>query len=250
MKLTIVVLTRNEISNIADCLAGALKGEGLSLVPELLVIDDGSDDGTVELARAAGARVVERRLTTFADQRNFALSQAKEGWVFFLDADERFSPALLNAIVRHMSEKPGMAGSVTRRNFAFGRRRRFGPLKPDRVVRLFPPGSVRWEGQVHERPVFSIPASPLKGHLIHLTYHSWGQYLAKQSRYAELWAQEARAAGKTAGPLTAFSRAGLGFLKMFLLNLGFLGGPVTWCLCWYHATYTLTKYLKLSDPGL
>lgn len=247
MKLTIAVLTRNESGHIAECLAGVTRGAGAAVVPELLVIDDTSDDGTAELARAAGARVVEHRLTTFADQRNFALSLIQDSWVFFLDADERFSPALLAAIVRHMSENPGTAGSVTRRNFAFGRRCRFGPLKPDRVVRLFPPGSARWEGRVHERPVYSIPARPLRGHLNHLTYQSWGQYLAKQNRYAELWAQEARAAGKTATPLKAFTRAGLGFLKMFLLNLGFLGGPTTWCLCWYHGTYTLTKYLRLSD---
>lgn len=244
MKLTVIVLTKNESRHIADCLAGPGRAEGL----ELLVIDDGSDDDTVALARAAGARVVEHRLSSFAEQRNFALSEAGEGWVFFLDADERFSPGLLAAITRHMAECPGAAGSVLRRNFAFGRRQRFGPLKPDRVTRLFPPGSVRWEGRVHERPVFDIPVRPLGGHLWHLTYHSWGQYLAKQRRYADLWAEEARAAGKTAGPFKAFMRAGAGFLKMFVLNLGFLGGPVAWSLCWYHGAYTLTKYLRLSDP--
>lgn len=248
MKLTVIVLTRNEIRHIADCLAGLGEGaEAAGLDLDLLVVDDGSDDGTVELAKAAGARVVGRRLNTFAEQRNFALSQAAEGWVFFLDADERFSPELLAAVSRHMAARPVAAGSVMRRNFAFGRRHRFGPLKPDRVIRLFPPNSVRWEGRVHERPIFDLPVRPLGGHLLHLTYHSWGQYLTKQRRYADLWAEEARAAGKTATPLKAFLRAGAGFLKMMILNLGLLGGPVAWSLCWYHGAYTLTKYLKLSD---
>lgn len=250
MKLTVIVLTKNESRHISDCLAGLGQGaEAIGLGLDLLVIDDGSDDGTVELARAAGARVVEHRLNTFADQRNFALSQVPEGWVFFLDADERFSPELLAAVSRHMAASPVAAGSVVRRNFAFGRRHRFGPLKPDRVIRLFPPNSVRWEGRVHERPVFDLPMRPLGGHLRHLTYHSWGQYLAKQRRYADIWAEEARAAGKTATPFKAIMRAGTGFLKMLLLNLGLLGGPVAWSLCWYHGTYTLTKYLKLSDAA-
>lgn len=248
MKLTVIILTRNEQRHISDCLAG-LKNQGAGPDLDLLVVDDGSDDGTADLARAAGARVVEHRLTTFAEQRNFALSQAAGGWVFFLDADERFSPDLLPAIARHMADHPGAAGSVVRRNFAFGQRHRFGPLKPDRVVRLFPPDSMHWEGRVHERPVFDIPVRALDGHLRHLTYHSWGQYLTKQRRYADIWAEEARAAGRQATPLTAFCRAGAGFLKMFVLNLGLLGGPVAWCLCWYHGTYTLTKYLKLADGG-
>jgi Glycosyltransferases involved in cell wall biogenesis len=245
MKLTIIVLTKNESRHISDCLAGLRQFEGLAV--ELLVIDDGSDDNTVELAQAAGARVVAHRLNSFAEQRNFALSQVTGGWVFFLDADERFSPDLLAAIARHMTESPDAAGSAVRRNFAFGQRHRFGPLKPDRVTRLFPPDSVIWEGRVHERPVCELPVRPLGGHLRHLTYHSWGQYLAKQHRYADLWAEEGRAAGKTTTPLKAFGRAWAGFMKMFVLNLGFLGGPVAWSLCWYHGAYTLTKYLKLLD---
>lgn len=247
MKLTVVVLTKNESRHIGDCLASVGRTE--ELTPDLLVIDDHSDDDTRELARAAGARVVEHALTTFAEQRDFALTEVPAGrWVFFLDADERFSPELLTAVAIHMAGPEVAAGSVVRRNFAFGRRHRFGPLKPDQVVRLFPPGSVRWEGRVHERPVFKVPLLPLGGHLSHLTYHSWDQYLAKQRRYADLWAAEARAAGKRSGPLKAFLRAGTGFLKMMFLNLGLLGGPVAWCLCWYHGAYTLTKYLKLSEP--
>jgi glycosyltransferase involved in cell wall biosynthesis len=244
MSLTVIILARNESGQIDECLDSVE-----SAADELLVVDDHSEDDTAARAEARGARVVRRRLESFAAQRNFALTPAAGDWVFFLDADERFSPRLAAACRRHMAAHPDRPGSVARRNFAFGRRHRFGPLKPDRVTRLFPRGAVRWEGEVHERPVAGRPALPLAGHLPHLTYRDWDHYLAKQFRYAALWAEEARARGRTASPLAAVLRAGAGFLKMLFLNLGLLGGPVTWALCWYHGAYTLTKYLKLSGQG-
>ena len=243
MKLTVVVLTRNEGRNIGDCL------DGLEAADEVLVVDDHSEDDTVRLAGAAGAKVVQRRLDTFAGQRNFALNQSHGDWIFFLDADERFSPDLMAAIQAHMKSGHDRPGSVVRRNFAFGCRHRFGPLKPDRVTRLFRRESVQWKGAVHERPVFEGEAVPLAGHLVHLTYRDWDQYLTKQMRYANLWAEEAKAHGRKVTALTAVWRAVAGYLKMMLLNLGILGGPVCWALCWYHGAYTLTKYLKLAEKN-
>lgn len=239
MKLSVIVLAKNESRHIRACLASAAGAD------ELLVIDDFSDDDTASLALAAGAVVAQHRLADFSAQRNFALGRATGDWVFFLDADERFSPELMAAVKRHLAESPQAAGSVVRKNFAFGRRHRFGPLKPDRVTRLFPRPAVRWEGEVHERPVTDLPVRPLAGHLVHLTYHSWAQYLEKQHRYARIWAEQAAARGRTSTPLKAFFRGVAGFLKMFILNLGFLGGPSAWALCWHHGGYTLAKYLRL-----
>ncbi len=245
MLLSIIILTKNERLNIIPCLYSLRE----VVDTEVLVLDDLSADETAQLAREAGARVIVHPLRTFADQRNYALAQVTGDWIFFLDADERFSPELFQDIRRHMVEKPGVAGSVVRRNFAFGHPQHFGPLKSDRVIRLFPRNTVRWEGLVHERPVVQAPVAKLKeGHLLHITYRRWDQYLAKQRRYATLWTEEALARGRTSTPLRACGRALGGFLKMFLLNLGILGGPVTWALCWYHGAYTLTKYLRLSEP--
>lgn len=238
--LTVIVLAKDEAANIRDCLASAAGAD------ELLVVDDGSGDATAALAAEAGAKVITRRLSAFDDQRNFALAEAAGDWVFFLDADERFSPGLLPAIRRHMETAPPRAGAVTRHNFAFGRRRPFGPLKADRVTRLFPRGGVRWQGQVHERPVFDGPAARLGGHLEHHTYRDWGQYLDKQTRYAEMWAASARARGRTATVGQALAHGLGGFFKMLFLNLGLLGGPVAWAMCACHGLYTLTKYLRLS----
>lgn len=186
-------------------------------------------------------------MDSFAAQRNFAQTQAGGDWVFHLDADERFSPGLLDAVRRHMELFPGAAGRVIRHNYAFGRRHRFGPLKPDWVTRLFPQGSVTWMGAVHERPAFDGPIRALAGHLGHFTYNDRVQHRLKLDHYAARWAEEARAKGRRAGPATPWLRAGAGFLKMFVLNLGLLGGPAAWALCWSHVRYTFGKYRHLAD---
>jgi glycosyltransferase involved in cell wall biosynthesis len=231
----------NESANLPGCLA-SIKGADEIVV----VVDDRSEDDTAALARAAGAKVAERKFDSFDGQRNFAQTLAEGDWAFHLDADERFSPGLMASIRRHMELWPGAAGRVVRHNFAFGRRHRFGVLKPDRVTRLFPRGSVTWTGPIHERPAFEGPVRPLSGHLDHLTFSDWDQHKLKLYRYPGLWAASAWAQGRRAGPLPPWLRAGAGFLKMFLLNLGFLGGPAAWALCWRHGLYTLTKYRNLA----
>jgi glycosyltransferase involved in cell wall biosynthesis len=243
--LTTVIMTWNEIRNIGDALR-SLAG----LPGEILVVDHASSDGTPELAAEMGCRVISEELGDISLARNLALDEAGGEWILFLDADERVTPALASQISRHMETSPGKAASFTRRNVAFGSRFRFGPLWPDRVIRLFPRGHVRWEGLVHERPVTDLPVSRLGGSVFHHTYPDWGTYLRKQAGYAALWAENARRRGAGATPLKAFTRAFLAFLKMMFLKLGILDGPAGWCLCWYNSgAYTLGKYLLLSDCG-
>ena len=239
-KLSVLIPTRNESANLPGCLASVRGAD------EIVVVDDLSDDDTAALARAAGVKVVVRKRVSMAEQREFAQAQAEGDWIFHLDADERFSPGLLEAIRRHMELWPGTAGRVVRRNFAFGRRHRFGALKPDRVTRLFPRGSVTWAEPLHARPVFNGPVRPLSGHLDHFTYGDWAQYDAKMDRYAADWAESARAQGRRAGPATPWLRAGGTLLKMFGLNLGLLGGPTAWAICLRHARYTFDKYRLLA----
>jgi glycosyltransferase involved in cell wall biosynthesis len=249
MFLTVAILTKNESQNLPDCLQSVLGPGGLTerLPLEVLVVDDDSQDDTPRLAQDVGARVLTRRLDDFASQRNFALSQATGSWVFFLDADERVTPELSETMAAFLEEGRSAAGSVKRSNFAFGHHHRFGLLAPDRVVRLFPKEAVNWEGLVHERPVFNLPVKALAGALIHNTYRSWDQHQAKAAKYMALWVKQAARRGRRATVLQAVFRGAAGFFKMFFLKLGFLGGPVEWALCWLHGSYTLGKYLRLSE---
>ncbi|MDR1871371.1 MAG: glycosyltransferase family 2 protein [Deltaproteobacteria bacterium] len=246
--LDALILTRNEAANIEECLASArLLGD---ILGEIIVIDDHSDDNTPEIAKKLGARVMTRKLTDFASQRNFALSQSQAPWVFFLDADERVSPELAAAIKEILAQGQMVKGAVKRRVFAFGRRQRFGPLAGDWVTRLFPKDQVEWAGLVHERPVAQLPEVRLDGHLAHHTYADWAEYLDKWRRYAQLWAKDAKLKGRTSSVQKAVSRAVAAFCKMFFGKLGFLGGPTAWALCWYYSGYTLSKYLLLADKAI
>jgi glycosyltransferase involved in cell wall biosynthesis len=243
MTLDIVILTKNEARNIMPCLA-SFRGLG-----QALVIDDGSTDETVALARGAGAVVHGRAMDDFSGQRNYALAVSTADWVFFLDADERFTPGLAEAVARHVREGGGSAGRALRRNFAFGRRFRFGHLAPDWVPRLFPRGAVEWAGRVHETPVTDLPLATLSGFLEHHTYRSWEHFLTKMERYARIWAAEAAGKGRGCGVSTALAKGLANFAKTAILKLGFLDGPVGVAVSAVSAYYTLSKYLILSGLG-
>jgi glycosyltransferase involved in cell wall biosynthesis len=242
MSLDIIILTKNESKNIIALLENL---KGLKGLGKAIVIDDNSTDDTVELAQARGAEIHVHALEDFASQRNFALSKSQADWILFLDADERLTATVKKSLEEHLLAAEPSAGAIKRFSFAFGTRQRFGPLSPDKVVRLFPRGSLTWQGAVHEKALFNVPLKDLKGHLEHYTYSTWSNYLDKMDRYAILWADSAFKAGRTASPFKAVSRAIGAFLKMFWLKLGFLGGPVTWALCWCYSAYTLEKYLRL-----
>jgi glycosyltransferase involved in cell wall biosynthesis len=242
MKLTTVILTRNELANIKQCMESAS-----SLPGEVLLIDE-SDDGTDDLAKSLGARVVRKGFSEMSDLRNFAIDIALGDYVFFLDADERVSPKLAAEINGFLESGAKEACAMRRHNIAFGKRVRFGPLYPDWVTRLFPRTEVQWSGMVHERSITGLSIKKFKGPLWHFTYNNFTIYIKKQERYAELWATQAYKEGRTATTWSALYHAFFNFLKMFFLKLGFLGGPVTWALSWYYSTaYTLGKYLLLAD---
>jgi glycosyltransferase involved in cell wall biosynthesis len=245
MILTTIIPTLNEISNIGPCIESAK-----ALPGEVLVVDE-SEDGTDALAEKLGARVFHRKFADISEARNFALENAKGDYVFFLDADERLTPKLAAEINAFLESGERTACAMRRHNIAFGQRVRYGPLYPDWVTRLFPKDEVSWTGVVHERPLSQLKVKRFKGPLLHHTYGSFAFYFQKQERFSELWVREAEARGKSATPWKAVNRAFLSFLKMFFLKLGFLGGPVTWALCWYYSSgYTLRKYLLLADKKL
>ena len=244
MSLAVLILTYNEEKHIADCIRSVA-----SLADEVIVIDSASNDATAALAEAAGARVVNHPMTDgFAAQRNFALAQTTADWVFYLDADERVTPELADALRRAVSEAAdGKAYAMQRRNIAFGQAVNHGVLRPDRVVRLFPRLAVTWAGDVHERPVGEWSVAALPGFLRHYTYADWHRYFLKFNNYTTLWAEEAYKRGKRVNWLTAFLHANISFVQTYFFKRGFLDGWLGLVLCCFHFAYTLAKYVKLID---
>ena len=243
--LTVAILTCNEEKNIPDAIASARQcGE------QVLVVDSGSTDRTVELARALGADTAYRAWDEdFAAQRNFALTQAKGQWILYLDADERITPEAAAAINKIKKGPRDAQYSLKRINIAFGHEFHKGAFGPDRVTRLFPADQVHWVGRVHERPESALPKKDLPEALLHHTYTSFQQWWDKAGHYTTIWAEEAAARGRTCTAGTAAGHALAGMFKVYILQGGITEGAMGFIATLQHGIYTAMKYMKLLEQN-
>ena len=183
--LAILILTKNEEDNIVDVVRNAK-----TCTDEVVIIDSGSTDRTVELAEQEGAKVAFRAWDgDFSAQRNFALSQTEADWVLYVDADERITPALGEAIrdiVQHGSLDKQY--SIKRKSVAFGVTFNHGVLNPDHVLRMFPRNTVTWVHKVHEHPECPLPKETLPGYFEHYAYTDWHEWEEKLCYLDTAWA--------------------------------------------------------------
>ena len=240
MKLAVIILTHNEERHIEECIKSA------AFADEILVIDDESTDRTAELARAQGARVVERPLAgDFAAQRNFALTQTDADWVLYVDADERINVGTDRELRHIMAENVRAVYEIKRINVAFGQQMHYGGHRPDYPRRFFPHDAVHWEGLVHERTESVLPVQRLHGSLLHYTYTDWDRYFQKFNQYTTLMAERQYADGKRASFLKILLDPPFAFFRFYILQRGFLDGRLGFILAVTHGFYTMVKYIKL-----
>lgn len=237
-----ILITRNERRNIEACLAG------LKWCNEVVVVDNGSCDGTVEIARDVGAKVqIVEDWPGFGRQKNFALDLAKGEWIFSIDADERVTPQLAAEIRRVIALPDALnAYSMPRLSSYCGQFMRHGGWYPDRVVRLFRRGTARFSDDVvHERLLTTGPVGRLHNPLIHYSYRSLDDVLEKMNRYSSAGAQKLRASGKRASVGVALAKSGWAFFRTYVLRRGFLDGRLGFVLACSVAHETWYRYLKL-----
>jgi hypothetical protein len=184
-EITGVVLTRNEEKHIAECLAS------LEWCNELLVFDSLSSDRTVQIARQAGARVLERPFTNFAEQRNAAIEKVETEWLLFVDADERIPPALAEKILKVIQDPAHDGWWIPTRNNYFGHWLKYSGMWPDHHLRLARKNKLHYDSsqKVHEHPDPIDQAGYLTNPLIHLCYQKLGDMIEAKSRYATLLAE-------------------------------------------------------------
>lgn len=240
--LSAVVITRNEAGRIRACL------DGLAFADEIVVVDSGSSDDTVAIARAAGARVIAQDWLGYGAQKQFAVGQAAHDWVFCVDADEQPTSELRAEIEAVLRAPACMAYDHPRRNRFMGRYLRHGEGYPDRSLRLFHRGHARWSTDpIHEKVVVDagVAVGHLSGDLLHHSEEGVDQYLAKQDRYTTLQAEQMLAAGKRAGLAKMLLSPLLRFVKFYFVRLGFLDGwpGLVHILIGCHNSYR--KYGKL-----
>jgi glycosyltransferase involved in cell wall biosynthesis len=242
LPLSLVVITRDAAAEIAECLAS------FPLAREVLVVDSGSRDDTVEIARSRGARVLAHEWLGFGRQKQFAVASATHDWVLCLDADERVSPALsasIGALFANGAPR-APAYALARRNRFLGRWLAHGEGYPDWNVRLFDRRRARWtDDAVHEHVVADGPVERLAGDLLHASAESIDAYIDKQNRYTSLQARAMYARGEQAGlariALSPLAR----FLRFYVLKRGALDGAAGFAHIAIGAFASFLKYVKL-----
>lgn len=246
VRLSAVVLTKNEENNIASCL------ESVQWADELIVLDSFSEDATVEIARSLGAKVYQRHFVNYPDQRNAAIGFAGGDWVFFIDADERATPELAAEVRRVIENESPVGWWVPRKNYIFGRWTRHAGWYPDHQLRLFRRHRARYDEtrEVHELVILDGETGYLENALIHYNYDNLVQFFARQNLYTEyearaMFKQEIRAQPQNfiLQPLREFRRR---YISLEGYKDGFHGLLLS-CLMAY---YELVKYVKLRRMWL
>ncbi|UCF05963.1 MAG: glycosyltransferase family 2 protein [bacterium] len=240
-RISLVVITKNEEDTIGRCLSSAYG------VGEMIVVDSFSTDRTVETARQMGAQVHQREFRSAADQKNFGMEKAQGEWILILDADESLSPALRDEIAAAVSAARAEGYWLRRRNIFLGRRIRFCGWGQDRVLRLFKRGRGHYpERAVHERLELDGSARTLKGYLDHNPYRDINDYLERMNSYSRRGAEDLLRSGRKWFPAIAI-RPAARFLRMYVLQLGFLDGMAGFLLCSMAATGVFYKYAYLRE---
>lgn len=243
-RLSVVLIVKNEASMLTECLAS------LSFADEIVVLDGGSVDGTVEIAqRYTDKVIVNADWQGYGMQRQRAQNAASGDWVFMIDADERVTPELQvsiqAAIVR---DDRNIAYSMPILPWCFGRFLRHGGWYPAPKIRLYAREKARYgDERVHEKLYFDpgVKMEQLKGDLLHFTYRDLEHYLVKSARYAAEFATQRQQRGKTTS-LTTGVLHGIGcFLRMYFIKAGFLDGKQGLLMALLSAHSTFVKYADL-----
>ena len=241
-KLSVTIITKNEEAAIAACLAS------IAWADEIIVVDSGSNDKTVEICKAHGAIV---HCTTewpgFGQQKNVALGYTSHEWVLSIDADERISPELRAEIEQVLSENPSnTAYQIPRSSSYCGQFMRHSGWWPDYVLRLFRKSQAIFSDDiVHEHVIFKGEIKTLKNPLLHISYIDLEEVLDKTNRYSSDGATKLAARGKTASLSSAILHGIWAFMRTYFLRLGFLDGRMGFVLAVSNAETTYYRYLKL-----
>jgi glycosyltransferase involved in cell wall biosynthesis len=241
-KLSVITLALNEEHNIGECL------ETVKWADEIIVVDSGSTDRTVEIARRYTVKVLTVEWKGYGATKNYALKQTTGDWILWLDADERVPSALATEIQEVLRNgSPSYDGySIARRAYFLGRWIKHCGWYPGRVTRLFRKEKSSFtESNVHEQIIVDGKIGALSNDLLHFTDPDLHHYFQKFNRYTTLAAQDLLNAGKKFFLYDLLIRPPFLFFKMYVLRAGFLDGMQGFVLCVVSSLYVFTKYAKL-----
>ena len=238
--LSAVLITHNAEAVLPTCL------QSLAFANEIVIVDSGSTDATLDIARRFNAKVVQQDWLGFGKQKQFAVAQSSHDWVLCVDADERVSDTLRANILKELEAPRFQAYEFPRCNRFLGRWLRHGEGYPDFSLRLFGRRHAHWsDDPIHEKVVTAGPVGRLDGDLLHESERGLANYLAKQNRYTTLQAEALHARGQQASLAKLLLSPLLRFIKFYFFRLGFLDGIPGLRHILIGCRNSFTKYAKL-----
>jgi glycosyltransferase involved in cell wall biosynthesis len=242
-KVSVTIITLNEADHIAAAIDSAFWAD------EIIVVDSGSTDETVAIARSKNARVEMRAWSGYVDQKNFAHGLAANDWIFSLDADERITPELASEVRAVLATEPPRKGyRVPRVAHHLGRWVRTTDFYPDYQTRLYDRRSARWTGlHVHESVNVDGGPGQLVNELQHYSFRDLRDQLDRINRYTTLAARQMYERGQRTGPLALVIHPPAAFLRNFVLRRGFLDGTVGLTISLMNSYSVLLKFAKLWE---
>lgn len=241
-KLSVVIIALNEALNLQKC------AKSCAFADEILLVDSGSQDDTVAIAKRCGIRVIHKEWLGFGLQKQFAVQQASHNWVLCLDADEWVSEELANNISMMLNNPLHQTYQFARCNKFMGRFLRHGEGYPDLSLRLFNRHFAQWSADpVHEKVVTMVSTGFLKGDLMHESAEKIDHYLDKQNRYTNLQAEQLFATGKSATIRKIIISPVLRFIKFYLFRQGFRDGLPGLVHIVIGCMNSFYKYVKLFE---
>jgi glycosyltransferase involved in cell wall biosynthesis len=242
-KLSVTIITLNEAEHIAAAIESARWAD------EIVVVDSGSTDDTVDIARGEGARVLARDWTGYVDQKNFAAGAASNDWILSLDADERIPPALGDEIRAVMATDPPVHGyRMPRVAYHLGRWIRTTDFYPDYQTRLYDRRFARWRGHyVHESVAVDGPSGRLTHELEHYSFSDLRDQIKRINYYTTLAALQMYETGRRTGPVEMLVHPPAAFLRNYVLRRGFLDGTAGLTISLMNAWSVALKFMKLWE---
>lgn len=241
MSISVTMITRNEAAIIRTCL------ESVAWADEIIVLDSGSTDGTVEICREYTDKIMLTDWPGFGPQKNRALEMATKDWVLSLDADERVTAELREEMQAAMADPGGNAAfAMPRRSSYCGKPMRYSGWWPDYVTRLFHRGRARFSDDlVHERLIVEGSVGRLREPLLHEAFSDIDEVLDTMNRYSSAGARMMHDRKERAGLSKALLHALWSFMSTYFFRAGFLDGKEGFMLAVSNAEGTYYKYLKL-----
>ncbi len=238
--ISVILITLNEEKNIKRAIESIL-----DVADEIIVVDSGSTDKTVEVAEKLGAKVFFRKFSNFADQKNWAMSKANNEWILSLDADEEIPPQLAVEI-KQAVKKEGIAGYlIPRRNFILGKEIKYSRWSPDKHIWLWRKHMGKWEGDVHEEVRVLGKIEELKNSKIHHSHETLSEFLESNNFYSTLLSNSMFKKNISFSLRKMFWNSLLEFKIRYFYKLGFLDGWGGFVLAYSMAIYQLSVWIKL-----